>query len=51
MEPSEETEDGVGETGGTGVAAEAEKVWEGGESRGWRHLRGTNPITRFRGTR
>ena len=31
MEPSEETEDGVGETGGTGVAAEAEKVWEGGE--------------------
>ena len=30
-EPSEETEDGVGETGGTGVAKEAENVWEGGE--------------------
>jgi len=34
MEPPEETEDGVGETGGTGVAEEAEKVWEGGERAG-----------------
>jgi len=34
MEPPEEAEDGVGETGGTGIAEEAEKVWEGRERAG-----------------
>jgi len=33
-EPPEEIEDGAGEAGGTGVAEEAEKVWEGGEGAG-----------------
>ena len=46
-EPPKETDEGVGEAGGTGVAEETESLGRERESRGWRFLMGTNPITRF----